>query len=312
MNTATLIPSSLAFANACERVDAACAAFLRKADPHAGRFNREKAGEPILKAHRQLAAAGVDALWRHLLAIGGFDRLSLYAAGKAKKVDKALDEADIRIVQDLLQSFGWPADQLPAIAAQLTEENLPAIYEAAASFALGRINAGSTEFLLTNEAVRDFLFSRSDDAVHSHRRGVEDAMQTIVRQFLERGATPHDPDFLEALRQDLDSDATWKARRFALTETGIASESAQHDVYARSGVEKKTWQTFEDELVRDSHEALDGKTIPMLERWDVGGHEADHPMDPDLPAGELVNCRCWEEPELDGKTIDEDAMWRGE
>lgn len=311
MTAATQILSSPAFRNGCDRVDAACRAFLSKAG--AGkRFNREKAGKPFFVAHRELALEGVAALWAHLEQTGGFDRIERHAALKTKALAKALDEADIALIQELLAAFGWPLERLPEIAAKLTAENLPVIYEAAASFALGRLGADSFDFTLSNPAIRESLLARSAEAIFAQRRGIEEAMKTIVRQFVERGAIPHDPDFLAALREDLEEDSTWKARRFAVTETGIAAESANHEVYARSGVEKKVWRTFEDELVRDSHEALDGKAIPMAEQWDVGGNPAKHPMDPALPANELVHCRCWEEPDLDGKPIAESAMWRGE
>lgn len=49
----------------------------------------------------------------------------------------------------------------------------------------------------------------------------------------------------------------------------------------------------------DSHRDLNGTTIPMGEKFTVGGVTADGPHDPVLPAREVVNCRCRLMPVID-------------
>lgn len=43
---------------------------------------------------------------------------------------------------------------------------------------------------------------------------------------------------------------------------------------------------------RASHVALHKVTIPWDAKFNVGGYEADGPMDPSLPARESINCKC--------------------
>ena len=62
------------------------------------------------------------------------------------------------------------------------------------------------------------------------------------------------------------------------------------------GIEKYTWQTAEDERVRESHAELDGQTFPWDEPPTVDG-EAVNP-------GEAINCRCVAAPVLD---LDDEA-----
>lgn len=54
----------------------------------------------------------------------------------------------------------------------------------------------------------------------------------------------------------------------------------------------KTWVTMHDDRVRASHAALDGKTIPSGEKFDVGGDLLSHPGEPVGDPSEWINCRC--------------------
>ena len=63
------------------------------------------------------------------------------------------------------------------------------------------------------------------------------------------------------------------------TETG-------RDVY-------KTWQTMQDDRVRETHDYLEGMTIPLKEKFKtLDMDEADAPGGFTLPENN-VNCRCW-------------------
>jgi hypothetical protein len=56
--------------------------------------------------------------------------------------------------------------------------------------------------------------------------------------------------------------------------------------------EMKRWVTRHDARVRASHRVLDGVTIPLSEKFDVGGFQLAYPGDRDAELGEIVNCRC--------------------
>lgn len=54
----------------------------------------------------------------------------------------------------------------------------------------------------------------------------------------------------------------------------------------------KTWKAILDNLVRDTHEELDGETIKLEDKFFVGGFPARFPRDHSLPPKEKMNCRC--------------------
>jgi hypothetical protein len=54
----------------------------------------------------------------------------------------------------------------------------------------------------------------------------------------------------------------------------------------------KVWFSMEDDRVRPTHAAANGQSVPVGEKFTVGGHEMDHPGDMSAPIEEWINCRC--------------------
>ena len=60
-----------------------------------------------------------------------------------------------------------------------------------------------------------------------------------------------------------------------------------------SGAKFKTWNTMEDEKVRETHDVLDKLTVPVQDKFiTFDGDEANIPCGFSNPANN-VNCRCW-------------------
>lgn len=83
--------------------------------------------------------------------------------------------------------------------------------------------------------------------------------------------------------------------RNAITMTNRAENQARFDANEQIsedfGVKRyKTWITVGDERVRESHEGLDGMTIPIDEPFPNG---LMYPCDPSGTPEETCNCRCW-------------------
>lgn len=57
---------------------------------------------------------------------------------------------------------------------------------------------------------------------------------------------------------------------------------------------RKTWLTLQDDRVRDTHRAVQGRTVELNEPFIVGGARMMYPGDASLgaPIRELANCRC--------------------
>lgn len=99
----------------------------------------------------------------------------------------------------------------------------------------------------------------------------------------------------DRLREQLSEGGDVEAiMRIAETESHRDTNEGIYDAAADSGLTLlKTWETMEDDRVREAHEEIQGQTVPfddVFVTWD--GHEARFPGDFDTP--ELnVNCRCF-------------------
>lgn len=117
---------------------------------------------------------------------------------------------------------------------------------------------------------------------------VEDMDRVINRRVANR-------TWRDRLREQLENGgAVEEIMRIAETESHRDTNEAIYDVARDSGLELyKTWETMEDDRVREAHEEIQGQTVPfddVFVTWD--GHEARFPGDFDVP--ELnVNCRCF-------------------
>lgn len=288
------------------------AALLRKLRK-SRRFDAEAAAVPMGLDVRSEWLRGNQALVLHLEQQDGFRRIAELAAAERStaKLQKALPVSAEDLIRQLLEGFGWFLD-LPAKAQAIVETHLPKTFNDAGSFTLEQLGFADVSFELRDPVVRETLLGRAKDVVFSGRGYIERVMGTITRRFFDRGEVPVNPEFLAEVAEQMDDAAIHEAQRLALTETGIASQVAQAETMRRSGVPAKRWNTFEDEHVRDSHETLHGVTIEMEEGFDVNGHPADHPMDPSLPAAEIINCRCWMTAVFEESEIQPELAWRGE
>jgi len=90
-----------------------------------------------------------------------------------------------------------------------------------------------------------------------------------------------------------------RSRVIAQTEVLTASNKGSHTGALEAGASLKIWQTSgitspsgTDRHV--SYPGLHGQERGINEKYDVGGYPADYPGDPQLPASEVVNCKCAE------------------
>lgn len=85
-----------------------------------------------------------------------------------------------------------------------------------------------------------------------------------------------------------------RAHNIAITETTKSLNWAKFQSGLNATIPmKKTWFTTGDQQVRLSHAILDGVTLNLNEMFLTGlGSEAMYPGDADLPAADIVGCRC--------------------
>jgi hypothetical protein len=280
------------------------------------RFNRTAALIPLKKEVVSYWSDGLDALFAFLSLHEGWKKiqrhiqLEVAADSFARSLRKAMTDSDKTFIANLLTNFDFFGD-VDKQAKTIVEGTSFDTFNEAAKFALQQIGVGAPDFELKNEQIREKLLDRTSAAVFATRNHIDSVFDTIVNQFYDLGRNPYNADFIQQLRGDLDVKTDWQAQRFALTETGIASEVAQVETYRRNGVENKRWNVTGQDT-REDHADLSGAVIGIADAFDCGGYSADHPLDPSLPADELVNCHCWISPIVsDDFEIDPDQIWEG-
>jgi SPP1 gp7 family putative phage head morphogenesis protein len=88
-----------------------------------------------------------------------------------------------------------------------------------------------------------------------------------------------------------------RAKLIARDQTSKMNSAFNSIRQQQVGIEKYSWQTMEDERVRESHAELDGQTF----RWDSPPDIDGEPLNP----GEDIDCRCLAVPNFDLDEEDE-------
>lgn len=100
----------------------------------------------------------------------------------------------------------------------------------------------------------------------------------------------------------------YRAETIGRTEAITALHEAQQQSMEQavdSGLLSKeqvswVWRTALDDRVRDSHVEMEGQVVPMGQPFVTGnGYLLEYPGDPTGPPEEIINCRCWREPNVD-------------
>lgn len=94
------------------------------------------------------------------------------------------------------------------------------------------------------------------------------------------------------------------ARKETITALHAAQEHAIDQMVAAGNITQQSvrfiWRTAHDKRVRDTHKPMDGQVRPYGRPFETGaGVHLDYPGDPNGPAAEVINCRCWREPWID-------------
>lgn len=100
-------------------------------------------------------------------------------------------------------------------------------------------------------------------------------------------------DYKDRLSEYLVSGTDYDIDRVIDTDTGRIYEAAKYDAAVEGGATEKTWNTMLDPRVRDSHDYLEGVTVPMdAEFYTYAGHHTYYPKQFGVPE-EDCGCRCW-------------------
>ena len=100
-------------------------------------------------------------------------------------------------------------------------------------------------------------------------------------------------DYKQRIREYMADGTPADIARVIGTDAHRIYNDAMYDQAVRNGATKKTWRTMQDPRVRDSHQYLDGVTVPIdAEFYTYNGNHTMYPSQFGI-AEEDVNCRCW-------------------
>lgn len=122
--------------------------------------------------------------------------------------------------------------------------------------------------------------------LEEHSRVQAAYMNGQVRDQLQ--AAIRDPEAQEAVRDLFATAASVWAVRQAVSGVTTAGSFGAHEAANAGGLRTKTWRVNSSNP-RPSHQALNGETVGIRERFSNGGR---WPGDPALPAEENANCMC--------------------
>lgn len=100
-------------------------------------------------------------------------------------------------------------------------------------------------------------------------------------------------DYKDRLNEYFDSGTSADINRVLETDMHRIFNTGLWDTAIKNGATHKTWQTMNDERVRDTHQYLQGVTIPIeAEFYSFRGGKTMYPGQWGI-AEEDCNCRCW-------------------
>lgn len=161
------------------------------------------------------------------------------------------------------------------------------------------------EFAETFEDVFFYIFLligtsdlSSEELTNILRDKITDAIQTygldIKKYDLEGYIDLISKEIIESTLENLDEDKISEDRAKLITENEVNSVYNKVNLVDAqlSGKKFKTWVTMGDRNVRVWHEEVNMKTIPIKDKFLVGGDEMDFPHDPTASMQNTANCRC--------------------
>jgi hypothetical protein len=158
-------------------------------------------------------------------------------------------------------------------------------------------------FNTLSERTLDWIDEWSEELGEIMSLTTQDAVRKIIKDTLDNGwGIDKTIDLLEEL-PEFDRK---RARATAITEVLTACTVGQHEAYLQSpSVTGKTWLHSGEKGIkpRENHKAIDGVTIRLDEKFDLGDELAKFPRDTALSAKERVFCHCVLAPSVDSEIL---------
>ena len=143
-------------------------------------------------------------------------------------------------------------------------------------------------------AAREFMLQYGADRVSN----ISETTRRLLRETLTEGLRNNETDaqLRSRVRVYFRKASRGRARVIASTEAHRAASFGALEGMVQAGAPLKRWITQRDDQVRETHDQMDGQTVPVGEPFTApNGEQALYPggfPSPDLS----INCRCYPEP----------------
>lgn len=144
-----------------------------------------------------------------------------------------------------------------------------------------------------------FLKRYTAESITHISRTTKDLLKTRISKYTEEGLAFR--DIVKNIVADTKGDiGKHRATIIARVETSKAMAITNYETAVKSGLKNKTWiYTFGSVTKRKYHEVMNGVTIPINKKFDVGGEgkvppvKMRFPKDPECRvAGQIISCSC--------------------
>lgn len=152
---------------------------------------------------------------------------------------------------------------------------------------------------IKSKALKRFMNKYTAESITHITRTTKDILKTRITRYTEQGLSFR--DIVKNIVADTKG-SIGKARAtvIARVETSKAMAITNYDSADKAGLKYKTWiYTFGSVTKRKYHEVMNGVTIPINKKFDVGGEgkvppvKMRFPKDPECNvAGQIISCSC--------------------
>lgn len=214
------------------------------------------------------------------------------------------DEYDVVFARSRKASLLTEVDRLEVDLRHWLESDI----SEAASLAVSEVAKTSGLDVRLDRGVLGISIEMASDHVAAEMQKMRAAVRRAVTQAIG-GALSHG-EFVREVRMAIGGgdaiERMQRVERLQVNQGHQQQRAAMDEQLAALGSDLiKVWATEQDDLVRDSHAAIEGQERELRALFNVGdgatmetgprskvGHKANGPLDPSLPAQELYNCRC--------------------
>lgn len=128
-------------------------------------------------------------------------------------------------------------------------------------------------------------------------KNIQESTKKNIARIITTGLENGDPrNVLAKQIEEEMSTSAGRARVIAAQECNASLNAGSNDMMKRAGASFKTWHVTNMTVARNTHKALNGKTVPIDEPFiSDSGARLMHPCDPNCEnyPGDVINCHCF-------------------